>query len=139
MPEEFIFISQDNIELLKKFISLNTSENFTYYSKRNTDIIKNHVVTVILKNENDIIGYGHLDDEYYIWLGLCVLENYTGKGYGKKIINFLFEQAKINKIKELRLSVYAKNLTAFTLYKKVGFETLYVKNNSYYMVKKFIY
>ena len=134
---QFSEITEKNIHILQKFINLNNSENFTYYDKRSKEVIKNHIITVVLHEEEEIIGYGHLDYEEKVWLGICVLDKHTGQGYGKKIMNFLLKEAKNKKIKQIYLSFYEGNVIAHNLYKKFGFEDTKIENSVCYMVKKF--
>lgn len=129
-------INNENIYLLEKFIKLNNSKNFRYFENRNINIIKNHIITLILtdKNEN-IIGYGHLDFEENIWLGICVCENYRGKGFGKKIMSYLLEYAKNNNIKKIYLTVDKDNTIAKNLYEKNKFIVEKETDNFFKMVK----
>ena len=119
---KYILINNDNVELLQKFISLINSKNFRYYENRDISIIKNHIITVIITNDNeDIIGYGHLDYEVFIWLGIYVCEEFRNLGYGKKIIEFLINYAKEKKIDKIYLTVDKINNIAINMYKKYGF------------------
>ena len=119
---KFIFINNSNVDLLKKFINLNNSNFFRYYDSRNTNVIENHIATILLLEENDIIGYGHLDFENKIWLGICVLEKYTGKGYGKIIIKKLIEISTKNNIEIIYLTVDKTNKIALNFYEKYDFK-----------------
>ena len=83
-------INKDNICLLNKFIKLNDSDFFRYYHSRTIDAIKNHIVTIVLTLKDNIIGYGHLDFEKKVWLGICILQEYRKQGYSKIILEFLF-------------------------------------------------
>ena len=96
--------------------------------------IKNHLLTIILTLENDtssqsiqpsIIGYAHLDkdlkDEYKIWFGIYVLEDFQSKGYGKTIINYIFQYCRLNKIEKIYLSVDKDNEKALIMYQKNNF------------------
>lgn len=132
----FNIINKDNIYLLKTFIKLNTSSFFRYYETRNIDIIKNHLITVILTDNNEIIGYGHLDFEKKLWLGICVLKKYTGKGYGKEIINYLFNVAEENDIQSIYLSVDKNNIIAKNIYSKYDFKVIENNENIYIMKKE---
>lgn len=126
----------NNINLLQDFIKLNNSPNFRYFENRNIDIIKNHILTLILTDENkNIIGYGHLDFEKNIWLGICVCEKFRGKGFGKKIMNFLLEYAKNNNIEEIYLTVDKDNIIAKKLYEKNNFIVEKETDNFFKMVK----
>ena len=73
-------INTSNIKILKEFIKLNNSKYFRYYDKRDIDIIKNHLITIIITdNDNNIIGYSHIDNENDInWFGICILDKYKG-------------------------------------------------------------
>ena len=72
------------------------------------------------------------DEKFFEWANknseaiyfskMAILPKFNGMGYGKKIINFIEEYAKQNKIKYIRLTVYAKNIPAIKLYEKCGFK-----------------
>ena len=132
---EYNLISNNNIHLLKEFITLNDSINFRYYDNRNIDIIKNHLLTLIITIDNNVVGYGHLDFEDIIWLGICVLEKYRGKGIGKCIMNYLLDYCKNNNINELYLTVDKQNIVAKNLYDKLGFAIKKEYNTYYKMIK----
>jgi ribosomal protein S18 acetylase RimI-like enzyme len=156
MQIKFNTINDNNLFLLRKFIHLNKSNYFRYYSNKpfidtiTQSPIKNHILTIVLTLEKSgengsqsfqeintnqietpsIIGYAHLDrdldrnsseDEYKIWFGIYVLEDFQSKGYGKKIINYIFEYCKLNKIHKIYLSVDKDNEKALILYKKNNF------------------
>jgi ribosomal protein S18 acetylase RimI-like enzyme len=138
-----IQINQQNIEILKSFLENPISNSFRYFKNRNIDAIQSHVYTLILEYENKYIGYGHIDcdsvgkvhhtDLDKHWVGICILEQYQGKGLGKIILNKLMEVAKLNFINELYLSVDKNNIKAFSLYKKIGFEIIQDENDKYFM------
>lgn len=128
-------INKDNIYLLKKFIKLNDSNFFRYYHSRTIDVIRNHIVTIVLTLKDNIIGYGHLDFEKKIWLGICVLQKYRGKGYSKIILEFLFDYASKKNIKEINLSLDKNNIIAKYIYEKYDFKIIDVKETIYYMKK----
>jgi ribosomal protein S18 acetylase RimI-like enzyme len=104
------------------------SQHFRYYQSRPISIINNHILTLIGLENNKPIAYGHIDFEKYNWLGICVLDGYQGKGYGKQIMDSLIDYADKNKL-DLRLSVDTDNLHAIHLYKKYNFNEY--KINSY--------
>ena len=132
---EYNLISNNNIHLLKEFITLNNSPNFRYYDNRNIDIIENHLLTLIITIDDNVVGYGHLDFEDVIWLGICVLEKYRGKGIGKCIMNYLLDYCKNNNINELYLTVDKQNIVAKNLYDKLGF-AIKKESNTYYKMLK---
>ena len=121
-----IKINNQNIQYLKKIISLITaSKFFRYYTTRNIEVIKNHKLTIIgLINDNPI-AYGHIDHQGETnWVGLCVLDEFQGKGYGKQIFSYLLEYVKINNIKNIQLSVDIDNYKALNLYLKHNFKNI---------------
>ena len=117
-------INNSNLEFLKEFletagISLKT---FRYYNKHPLSIIKNHLVTYMIMNNNSPICYGHLDKEKeQIWLGIAVTEEYCSKGLGKMMMNKLINYAKRHQVNKIFLSVDNDNLRAINLYKKFNF------------------
>ena len=52
---KFIFINNSNVDLLKKFINLNNSNFFRYYDSRNTNVIENHIATILLLEDIDAL------------------------------------------------------------------------------------
>jgi GNAT superfamily N-acetyltransferase len=100
--------------------SLNT---FRYFSSRDIFVLNNHLITVMVYEDELPVGYGHLDkDGETIWLGICVCQNKKGKGYGKLVMNRLIEEAVLNKISSLKLTVDSINKEAIMLYKKFAFK-----------------
>lgn len=130
-------INEKNIDLLTQFIEKSHSKTFRYYETRSVEIIKNHIVTVIVTddNNNDIVGYGHLDFENCVWLGICVLEKYRGRGFGKKIMEKLIEKARENEISEIQLTVDKENIIAKKLYEKFDFEVI-KESETFYRMKR---
>lgn len=117
-------ISFNEKEMLKIFLKQagNSLLSFRYYNKRDLSVLKNHILTCLLYLNDRPIGYGHLDcEDGIIWLGIAVIDEMKGKGFGKVLMEYLIEFAKENKIKKIRLSVDQNNLLAIILYKKFGF------------------
>jgi RimJ/RimL family protein N-acetyltransferase len=126
-------IYSDSIYLLKEFSKNNLSKHFRYFNKFNSstdfplNMIQNHIYTIIgsinNSDNNSIIpiAYGHIDYENNNWLGICILDDYQNKGYGKKIMNNLLQFVNINDINPLFLTVDIDNSNAIHLYKKFNF------------------
>ena len=111
-------------DLLEQFLSKagDSSRTFRYFSKRPLQIIKNHLVTYILCEGSHPVGYGHLDQEdEKVWLGIALLPEYKGKGYGNLLMETLIDHAKSKKKGIIHLSVDNDNQPAINLYKKFGF------------------
>lgn len=137
---KIIEISCDNIVHLENFLKNEMPTSFRYYNKRNIDVIKNHELTVILMLGNIEIGYAHIDIDIdkKIWFGICVLEQYIGRGYGNHIMEYVLNHPKIIKLNRIYLSVDNDNLNAIKLYKNhnfvlnenVGTYSIYCRNYS---------
>ena len=118
-------ISVKDQAILQEFLAKagKSLENFRYFQSRPLTVIDNHIATYLLKIGEQPVAYGHLDQEAgIIWLGIAVAEQYTGRGLGKLMMQTLLTDAKIQKVKCIRLSVDNSNLKAITLYKKMGFK-----------------
>ncbi|XDD51530.1 GNAT family N-acetyltransferase [Leptospira sp. WS92.C1] len=100
-------------------------KSFRYFSSRSVSIINHHLLSVILLNEGKPVAYGHLDPEdTKVWLGIAVIEEAVGKGYGRKMMTFLIESAREKNIPVLTLSVDHGNQSAIRLYLNSGFQKI---------------
>ena len=130
---------EDDLEELLYFFKTKvdiSSNSFTYFKKRNFVTIKDHLATFLMSENDNTIGYSHLDkDGESIWFGICIADDYIGKGYGKKLILSTLEEANLKKVPTVLLSVYKNNVPAFNLYKKVGFQ-VYSENETSFFMKK---
>ena len=120
---KIIQIINNNSKLLKDFINIPHPLQFRYFSSRNIDAIKNHKLTILGIIDDEPIAYGHIDnDNENNWIGLCVLDTYHGKGYGKEILSYLIDYIKSNNINNVKLSVDIDNFKALNLYLKNNFQ-----------------
>lgn len=109
-------------------------KQFTYYQKRPFQKILSHKYCVILVNDRGVIGgYGHLDYEKYIWLGIYIGKKFRGKKLSRVIMNDLITSGKNLGLNRIHLSVYKTNKIAIESYKKQGFKEYKVDKNSFYM------
>jgi ribosomal protein S18 acetylase RimI-like enzyme len=132
---DIIEITEKNIILLYNFILNNTLPNtFRYFNKRSIDVIKNHIITLILIDNNLPIGYAHIDyhDNQY-WFGICILDKYQGNGYGKQLMEYIFNHEKIKNIDKIYLTVDKINTIAIKLYTKFNFYNIDEKDSYFTM------
>ena len=125
--------NNEDEKILKDYLSTNknATKTFRYYNKRDYKVINDHIYTALYFNEDNILGYGHLDKENdIIWLGIMVSDKYRGLGIGKKIINDLIKNYK----GEITLSVDKKNYPAINLYKSKNFTI--IKENEEIIIMK---
>jgi ribosomal protein S18 acetylase RimI-like enzyme len=125
---------ENNLNLLETFIKQKHPSLFRYYNSRSIEAIKNHKLTVICVVNNNPIAYGHIDNANEVnWIGLCVLDEFQGKGYGKHILLYLLEYIKTNNIENVQLSVDIDNYKAKNLYLKYSFKISCITNKYYIM------
>lgn len=128
-------IGVKDIELLKSFLSFLSKgkSKFRYFNKRPVSVIENHLLTILLLEDDLPIGYGHLDkDDEIIWLGIAVSDNHISKGNGTIIMNYLMDFAKKKRIEKITLSVDKDNLPAICMYRKMNFIKVQ-ESSSYYI------
>jgi ribosomal protein S18 acetylase RimI-like enzyme len=137
---KIIEIKNENIFLLQDYISNNTFPNtFRYFNKRDISIIKNHIITILLSINDKIIGYAHIDqDDDKYWFGICIDNNYQGKGYGTKIMEYILNHEKIKNINKINLSVDKTNSNAISLYKKFNF-IIINEYSTYFLMEKTLF
>jgi ribosomal protein S18 acetylase RimI-like enzyme len=127
--------------ILRAFIE-NAGESLTtfrYFSKRDLNIIKNHILTVLILDNNEPTCYGHLDIEGdIIWLGICVTPSKRHKGYGSQMMKYLIHSALEKNIREIYLKVDTTNKNAIALYKRFGFNIIDEMAESAFIMKKTI-
>ena len=132
-----IEINKNNINYLENFIQNELPSTFRYFKSRNIDIINNHIITIIFVDDGLSIGYAHIDYENKYWFGICILDEYQGKGLGKKIMEYIFNNKKIMNLEEVFLSVDKINEKAIKLYKNFNFNII-EENDNFYIMKKII-
>jgi ribosomal protein S18 acetylase RimI-like enzyme len=120
---DIIEITEQNTILLNNFILNNKLPyTFRYFNKRNINVINNHLITIILLDKDLPVGYAHIDfDDNTYWFGICILEEYQGKGYGKKVMKYIFNNEKIKNIDKIYLTVDKINTVAIKLYTNFDF------------------
>ena len=122
-----IEINDTNVELLTQFLSNPLPSTFRYFEKRTIDVIQNHVITLLLKKEDEIIGYAHIDYEKNTnkyWFGICVLSDHHNKGYGNYLMNNILIKSKEKNIEQIFLTVDNINIHAIKLYSKHNFKVI---------------
>jgi len=120
---KLIDVNPKDISCIEKFLgNCNKSlKTFRYFSSRDiSESLKNHKSTVILTYEDEPIGYAHLDrDSECLWLGVCVADNYVGRGFGGLLIKEILLRNKPEE--KITLTVDRDNNSAINLYRKHGF------------------
>jgi GNAT superfamily N-acetyltransferase len=127
-------ITENNNYLLKEFLNNTLPNTFRYFNKRSIDVIKNHLITLILADKELPFGYAHIDfDDNKYWFGICILEHYQGNGYGKNMMEYILNHEKIRNIDKIYLTVDKINVNAIKLYKKFDFDIIDEKDSYFIM------
>jgi len=126
---KIIEIKDNNTDLLllQNFIdNLGEAKNkFRYFNSRNINVIENHLVTLLAIEDGRPVGYGHLDlEEEVVWLGISVLPDQQGKGFGKDLIQALLDKARKLNLLSILLTVDRNNESAQNLYEKFNFKKI---------------
>ena len=130
---EICEITKNDDKLLQEFLKKATEarKSFRYFETRDISILKNHLYTILALDNGNPVGYGHLDVEGSVWLGICVADAAQGKGIGRLIMADLIKVAKEKKVEKVKLSVDKDNSSAIHLYQKNGFEISDSSKESY--------
>lgn len=89
---------------------------------------KNTYLYIVKSNNDKIIGMATLIVYRipYCWKGIIedvvVDENYRGRGIGKRLLQYVIEEAKKRKVKSLNLTSQPSRIAANRLYESLGFE-----------------
>jgi ribosomal protein S18 acetylase RimI-like enzyme len=87
-------------------------------------------------NDETPVGYAHIDfDCDKNWFGICILGKYQGKGFGKLMMEYIFNIEKVKNIDKIYLTVDKVNNVAIKLYEKYDFNIIDEKNSYFTMVK----
>jgi RimJ/RimL family protein N-acetyltransferase len=124
---EIIDIGIEKVDLVLNFLENagQSLDTFRYFNSRNVEIIKHHMTTKIVKLNQSVIGYGHLEEENgKVWLGISMTESHSGRGYGKILLSHLIEHAVKLSINNIYLTVDKKNNFAIEFYNKAGFKKI---------------
>ena len=130
-----------DLDEIVSFLSIAGSSlySFRYFDYRPLKVINNHLITILLYQGDNPVGYGHLDkDGNTIWLGIAIAPNVRGKGLGKKVMQFLVDYSDENNIKELSLTVEKNNSAGITLFQNFGFISISDVNTRSILMKRTI-
>jgi RimJ/RimL family protein N-acetyltransferase len=128
-------IDESNSHYLTTFLVNDIPSTFRYFKTRSINILKNHILTIMLLDDDLPIGYAHIDYENKYWLGICILDTYHGKGHGNRMMEYIFNHEKITVLNDIYLTVDATNENAIKLYKKFNFSIVELTEKLYIMKK----
>jgi len=141
-PVKYEIINKTNIHLVEQFIANDLPSTFRYFQKRNIQCLENHILTVvIIDNEKQkVFGYAHIDYEKENnkhWFGICILPEYQNRKLGKDLLNFTLNNNQIKNIHDIYLTVDNDNVKAIKIYLQNNFQIV-AGNDKYIEMKKII-
>lgn len=107
-------------------------KTFRYYSKRTSSCLENHECRFLMKQNQIAVGYGHLDREDKLWLGMFVCDQHVGNGHSKTILQKLLSSSD----DEIHLTVDKNNIKAINLYFTYGFRIYDQTDNFFYCIRR---
>ena len=121
----------DNI--INSIFLISSKSEYIHLSK---DYIKQYIKdkhhkVIIIKDENIIVGfliYFLLSPDADI-IFIATFPN--NKGYGKRLLSYLFDDAKNNNVKSIKLDLHENNINAKNFYIKNGFIEIAVRKKYY--------
>ena len=124
-------IKELDISNVDKVINLGLKLNNNYsnlydYESLNSGVNK----TYIILDNNNVIGFIHIQDliDEVDIIDIVIDEEYRRKGYGKNLINYIFD---FYKDKKVILEVSADNEAAVNLYRSFDFNVINVRKGYY--------
>lgn len=124
-------IKELDINNVDKVINLGLKLNTNYSNLYNYESLNSGVnKTYIILDNNNIIGFIHIQDliDEVDIIDIVIDEEYRRKGYGKSLINYIFD---LYKDKKVILEVSVDNEAAVNLYKSLNFNVINVRKGYY--------
>lgn len=114
---------------------LNTIDEIHIYYENLLQYIRNRntYATVIMKEENKVVGYASaqiMPPEAEL-LDIAVGKQYRKRGYGRKLIATIEYEMRIKKVKKIFLEVEVENENAITFYSALGYSSSGMRKNYY--------
>lgn len=83
--------------------------------------------------DHQIVGYivmMEVVDEFHL-LNISIRADYQGQGYGKHLLEWGLMQARVANMNGMLLEVRPSNVSAKSLYEKIGFKLIGIRKNYY--------
>ncbi|WP_300754255.1 GNAT family N-acetyltransferase [uncultured Brachyspira sp.] len=128
-------VSVNNIDnnIINSILFISSKSEYISLSENN---LKHYIEdkyhnVIIIKDDDEIKGfliYFLLSPEIDI-IFIAVYPN--NKGYGRKLLSYLFDDAKANNVNNIKLDLHENNITAKNFYIKNGFKKIAVRKKYY--------
>jgi len=117
------------------FIVEAENEYFHNYSTKDKIIedLNNPLIFYYILVKDNILGYINLwiDEDKAQINSFVIVEKYRQKGYGVKMLDFIFDVLKEKNVIDLTLEVRPSNKVALHLYEKCGFKQISIRRAYY--------
>lgn len=125
MIQNYEFIYKISEEQLEKLMVLFKNVHWAK-DRQKSDVIKmlekSNVIALINTDNGDIVAFSRVISDFvyraFIY-DVMVAEKYRGQGYGKLIVNSLFNHYNLNPVERVELNCIDKNVA---FYEKLGFK-----------------
>lgn len=118
-------------EFLSRITPVSLKEEKKWISEKINEIKKKNSIQLLAECNGKIIGSCSVERNktqttaHTGVYGICILQDYTGIGLGKRMTKDVLDLAKSNmKLKAVQLNVYDDNKAAQNMYKKFGFKAV---------------
>lgn len=113
-------------EFLSRNVPISLEEEKRWLFQTLVKIRKGDGIQLFAECKNKIVGSVSIERKLHRHshvggFGICILQEFTGLGLGKKMSYFVEKESRPMKLRVLKLGVFGKNKIAQSLYKKIGF------------------
>ena len=120
-----IYVTGNNILTDQDIIELAGIQNYPKLFSVSIHKMKNQI------KMNQVIDEVNIKKSLFGRIDINVLDNYQNQGNASKLLEFMFDDLKNNKVENVTLEVRKNNLNAIHLYKKYGFEEIGIRKGYY--------
>ena len=105
------------------------------------DCINDNSLYLKIEEKDKIIGYVsiRINGNMSEILNLVIDKNNQNKGYGKILMNYVFDKTRSKGIKSVVLDVRTKNTRAIHFYESLGFKRMLIRKNYYINDDAYVY
>ncbi|MEI0699098.1 GNAT family N-acetyltransferase [Brachyspira intermedia] len=131
--ENLEIVNDINDNIIDSILLISSKSEYIHLSK---DYIKQYIKdkyhkVIIIKDDNQITGfliYFLLEPEADI---IFIASYPSNKGYGRKLLLYLFDDAKNNNVNSIKLDLHENNINAKKFYIRNGFKEIAVRKKYY--------
>ena len=114
-------------EFLSRITPVSLKDEKKWVANAIKSMKKGNSAYIIIESDGKIVGSSTVErkseevHKHVGGFGIAILQEYTGIGLGRRLMELIEKEAKNMELEIIQLSVYGKNKVAHGLYKKTGF------------------